>query len=99
MHGNLDLASIIKKKNKRIQEKNVLKIYEVKFFARSLLVNFCSLLVNEKVLHIKGNKKSEMTLFVVGWSIKKLFSIDCVNIDFSESMVFADIYFFSVDFE
>ena len=37
-----------------------------------------------------------MALFVVSRSIKKLFSIGCVNIYFSQSIVFANIYLFSI---
>ena len=36
---------------------------------------------------IKINESQYIALFVVSGSIKKLFSVDCVNIEFSESPV------------
>ena len=45
---------------------------------------------------LKVNKSWYIALFVVSGSIKKLFSSDCVVIFFSQSIVFANIYLFSI---
>ena len=51
---------------------------------------------------IKVNKSLYIALFAVSGSIKRLFSIDCVNIYFSQLTFLANIYvfsiFFSIDF-
>ena len=46
----------------------------------------------------KVNEFRCIGLFVVSGSIKMLFSIVCVNIYFSQSIVFANIYLFSIFF-
>ena len=43
---------------------------------------------------VKINKSQYIALFVVSGSIRKLFSIDCVNVYFSQSII---NYFFSID--
>ena len=50
------------------------------------------------IIGFKFNKSKYTVLFVVSGSIKKLFSIDCVDIYFSQSIVFPNIYFFSIFF-
>ena len=47
---------------------------------------------------VKVNKSGYIALFVVSGSIKKLLSSDCVNIYFSQWIVFANIYLFSISF-
>ena len=47
---------------------------------------------------LKVNESRYIALFVVSGSMKKLFSIDCVNIYFSKSVVLANIYIFSIFF-
>ena len=49
-------------------------------------------------LKFKVTESRYIALFAVSGSIKKLFSIDCVNIYFSQSIVFANIYVFSIFF-
>ena len=41
----------------------------------------------EALLLVKVNESRYIALFVVSGSIKKLFSVDCVNIYFSQSIV------------
>ena len=53
-------------------------------------------LIGDKFILIKVNKSGYIALFVVSGSIKKLFSIDCVNIYFSQAIVFAKIGLFSI---
>ena len=47
---------------------------------------------------IKVIESRYVALFVVSGSFEKLLLIDCVNIYFSQSIVFANIYFFSIYF-
>ena len=51
---------------------------------------------------LKVNEPQHTALFVISRSIKNLFSTDCVNIYFSQSIVFVNIYLFpifvSIDF-
>ena len=44
--------------------------------------------------YLKINESQYIRLFIVSGSMKKLFSIDCVNIYFSQSIV---SYLFSID--
>ena len=46
----------------------------------------------------KINEPWYIALFVVSGSIKMLFSIDCVNVYFSQSIAFVNIYLFSIFF-
>ena len=45
---------------------------------------------------LKNNESQYIALFVVSGSIQKLFSIDCVNVYFSQSIV---NYLFSIIFQ
>ena len=49
-------------------------------------------------INSKVNESRYITLFVVSGSFKKRFLIDCVNIYFSQSIVYTNIYLFSIFF-
>ena len=48
---------------------------------------------------LKINESRYIAVFMVSGPIKKLFSINCVNIYFSQSVVFANIYLFPIFFQ
>ena len=52
----------------------------------------------KRIYSLKTNESPYIALVVARKSIKKLFSIDCVIIYFSQSIVFGNIYLFSIIF-
>ena len=83
--GCITLIEILIKYISQVIEKHSLK-YTVRRYRKKPIAY-------EKRL-LKINKTQYIALFVVNGSIKKLFSIDCVNVHFSQSII---NYLFSID--
>ena len=68
---------------------------------KKLRLVVCSFTSSFMLSFIKVNESLYIVLFAVSGFTKKLFSIHCVNIYFSQSIVFVNVYllsiFFSID--